>query len=294
MTVTFKITTTADLILAPADMDYLAVTIAGPTTDYVNRVTETIYRQPADTPPIVVEGEDGAYHYRLNYTLPEDATGTYAIALEGYVNQTHNDLDDPVRVAGFNPIMYVAVDGGQAAARRQAVSLAQCNACHNNLALHGTIRQNTEYCVLCHNPQATDEDRRPSEAMPPVSINFGPMIHNIHRGEEAEQPFVVYGFGNQEHNYGEVAFPGTLSKCETCHVAGSYGLPLATGVQPTTITQAGDVVSTTPPIQSLCNACHDSAAAGGHAELQTTTSGVETCQVCHGTNREVDVIEAHD
>ena len=294
MTVTFKITTTADLTLTPADMDYLAVTVAGPTTDYVNRVTETIHRTPAENPPAVIAGEDGAYHYRLNYTLPEDAGGTYAIALEGYINQTHNDLEEPVRVAGFNPVMYVALDGGQAVARRQAVAPAQCNACHDSLALHGTIRQNIEYCLLCHSAQATDEARRPSEAMPPVSINFGPMIHLIHRGEEADQPYVVYGFGNQEHNYGEAVFPGNLSQCETCHVAGSYGLPLAAGIQPTTITQAGELVSTTPPIRLLCNACHDSAAAGGHAKLQTTVSGVETCQVCHGANREADVIEAHD
>ena len=294
MNVTFKITTADDVTLTPADMDYLAVTVAGPTTDYLNRVTETIYRTPADNPPAVEEGEDGTYQYRLNYTLPADASGTYAVALEGYVNQTIRDLVDPVRVAGFNPIVYVALDGGQPVARRQAVALEQCNACHDSLALHGTIRQNTDYCVMCHNSLATDEARRPAEAMPPTSISFGPMIHKIHRGEEAEQPLAVYGFGNTEHNYGHVVFPSTLNRCETCHVAGSYSLPLASGVQPTTITQAGAVVSTTPPIRSLCNACHDSVAAGGHAELQTTASGIETCQVCHGANREADVLKAHE
>ncbi|MFH0879615.1 MAG: hypothetical protein V2A34_07870, partial [Lentisphaerota bacterium] len=69
------------------------------------------------------------------------------------------------------------MDGGKAVERRQAVDLELCNACHKKLALHGTIRQNTEYCVLCHNPTASDEARRPAEAMPPASINFRVLIH---------------------------------------------------------------------------------------------------------------------
>jgi OmcA/MtrC family decaheme c-type cytochrome len=159
--------------------------------------------------------------------------------------------------------------------------------------LHGTIRQNTEYCVLCHNPMATDEDQRPEEAMPPTSINFRVLIHRIHRGAEANDPALVYGFGGSLHDFSHVEFPGNLADCETCHLPNTYGLPLPTGLEATTITQGGNVVSTTLPVRSVCTACHDSTAVSGHAELMTTDSGQETCQVCHGQGAGFDVYEVH-
>jgi OmcA/MtrC family decaheme c-type cytochrome len=155
------------------------------------------------------------------------------------------------------------------------------------------MRQNTEYCVLCHNPMATDEERRPAEAMPPASINFRVLIHRIHRGAEANDPALVYGFGGTLHDFGEIEFPGNLAECETCHLLNTYGLPLASGVQPTVITQAGKVVSSTLPLRSVCSSCHDSTVVGGHAELMTTSSGLETCQVCHGSGADFDVYEVH-
>ena len=52
---------------------------------------------------------------------------------------------------------------------------------------------------------------------------------------------------------------------------------------------------TTLPIRSIWppTACYDSTAAGGHIELQTTASGLETCEVCHGSGKEFDVAEVH-
>ncbi|MBI5293364.1 MAG: OmcA/MtrC family decaheme c-type cytochrome [Chloroflexi bacterium] len=296
--VTFKVTDNSGAAIAPADMDYLAVTLAGPTSDYTNRVTETIFRKSTDpavpsTPPVVEDAGSGAYRYTFTDKIPADATGTYAVGMEGYVMETIEGVEVPVRVAAFNPVAYVSLTGGNPVARRKAVDREKCNACHSSLALHGTVRQNTEYCVLCHNPTGTDEARRPAEAMPPTSINFRVLIHRLHRGEEANNPLVVYGFGGRPIDFGNVIFPGNLAACQTCHVAGTYGLPLPGGVQPTTVTQAGKVISTTLPIRSVCTACHDSTAASGHVELQTTGSGIETCAVCHGAGREFDVTKVH-
>lgn len=295
-TVTFKVTDNSGKSIAPADMDYLAVTMAGPTTDYTNRVTEVIFRLTTDPPPTPPEVEDlgnGAFRYTFKAKIPTDAAGTYAFGLEGYVMQTIEGAEAPVRVAGFNPVMYVALDSGQPVARRQVVDREKCNACHQNLALHGAIRQNTEYCVLCHNPVATDEARRPPEAMPPTSINFRVLIHRIHRGEEAAQPLVVYGFGSQPIDFSAVIFPGDLAACQTCHLPGTYGVPLPRGIQPTTVTQAGNVISSTLPIRAVCTSCHDSTPVAGHVELQTTVSGIETCEVCHGAGSEFDVTAVH-
>lgn len=291
--VTFRIKDNSGSIIEPADMDSLSVTLAGPTTDYVERVTESIFRKPSETPPPVEEAGNGAYIYTMQHIFPDDASGSYAVGLEGYVMESLSDLDAPVRVAGFNPVFYFALDGGQALARRQVVDQANCNACHSELALHGSQRQNTEYCILCHNPTATDEARRPEEAMPPTSINFRVLIHSLHSGSEATNPLIVYGFGGREYDFSHVVFPGNLASCQTCHVAGTYGLPFSPGIQPTFISQEDTLLETTLPIRSTCASCHDSQPVAGHAELQTTASGIETCQVCHGPGKEFDVNRVH-
>ena len=70
-------------------------------------------------------------------------------------------------------------------------------------------------------------------------------------------------------------------------------LPLSSGVLPTVVLEAGVVVSTTPPVTSVCTSYHDSADVVDHAELQTIESGVESCAVCHGEGMESDVATVH-
>jgi OmcA/MtrC family decaheme c-type cytochrome len=295
--VTFKVTDNSGQTIAPAEMDYLALTYAGPTSDYTNRVTETIFRKPTDgstpPPPKVEDIGDGAYRYTFQAALPADAAGSYGFGMEGYVMETIPNVENPLRVAGYNPVVYVSLEGGDPAPRREVVDREKCNACHKNLALHGTIRQNTEYCVLCHNTTGTDEEERPADAMPPASINFRVLIHRIHRGEEATNPAVIYGHGGSANNFGDIVFPGDLADCETCHLPGTYGLPLAAGIQPTTISQADKVIASILPVASVCTACHDSSAVQGHVALGTTAAGQETCEVCHGVGKEFDVTKVH-
>ncbi len=290
-TVTFKVTNKAGEPIALADMDYLALTVAGPTSDYTTRVTETIFRKPSDKPPKVDDAGGGAFSYKLQFVVPQNATGTFAVGMEGFVMEKIEGVKDPVRIAGYNPVSYVSLDGSNPTPRRQVVDRELCNACHKDLALHGTIRQNTEYCVLCHNPTGTDEDQLPDKGKTPTSINFRVMIHRIHKGEDAKQPFQVYGFGKNLVSFGEVRFPGNLAACGTCHVKDSYAV-LPSDLQPTVITQGGNVVNEILPFQAVCTSCHDSQAAIGHAQLQTAGK-TETCEVCHGPGREFDVKKVH-
>ncbi len=292
--VTFRITDGNDNPIAPADMEYLAVTLAGPTTDYVQRTTETIFRAPSATPPAVENLGDGAYRYTFEFALPVNSTATYAVGMEGYQMVPIQGEEGPVRVAGFNPVAYVSLDDREPVPRRQVVERDLCNACHEELAIHGGIRKNTEYCVLCHNATASDEEVRPEEAMPPISIHFKVMIHKIHLGDERSQrPYIIYGFQSSIHDFTQLRFPGFLSDCETCHLEGTYGLPLPPGSQPTVVTENGSEVRTTLPVRAACTACHDSEAAAGHSELQTTASGIETCEVCHGPGSDSDVNQVH-
>lgn len=290
ITVTFKITDDNGNLIEPTAADRLAISVAGPTTDYIDRWTEEV------DPEVAVDAGDGAFSYSLTQAIPEDASGTYAVGMEGRMLERIAGVEDPVQVAAFNPVTYVALDGGEPAPRRQVVDVQLCNACHKELSLHGGIRKNTEYCVMCHNSMASDIARRPEEALPPTTIHFKVMIHRIHTGEELQdsQPYIIYGFNNSVHDFSEVVFPGDRAVCETCHVEGSYTLPLPSGVQPTIVTMEEEIVSSTLPIVAACTACHDTQAAKGHAALQTTADDLETCEVCHGSGREFDVEVVHD
>jgi OmcA/MtrC family decaheme c-type cytochrome len=187
------------------------------------------------------------------------------------------------------------VTDDEAVPRRMVVKTENCNACHKELALHGGIRRNTEYCVMCHNALHTDEEMRPAEEMPPQTVHFKVMVHRIHTGEELvdTKPHIIYGFGGSIHDFSEVRFPGDRRNCEKCHEPGSNLLPLPSGVLPTTITQEGEPVATTLPIVAACTACHDTAEAKAHAALQTTADGEETCAVCHGQGKDFDVATVH-
>ena len=292
--VTFKIVNDQGEAMAPDDLDYLAVTLAGPTDDYRTRVTETIYASELDTPSAAKVASDGAYAYTFQATLPDDAAGTFAVALEGYSDQKLRGISDPIRVSGNNPVQYVAIGGAEATPRRQVVDQAQCNNCHANLAQHDGVRKNVEYCVLCHNPTASDEAVRPPEAMPPTSIDFKVLIHRIHRGEDrAQTPYIVYTPEGTPDDYSGLRFPGNLADCATCHVPGAYELPLAANVRPTVVMQEGKITATTLPTRAVCTSCHDGQAAAGHTELETTAGGIEACAVCHGPDRLAGVDVVH-
>ena len=99
--------------------------------------------------------------------------------------------------------------------------------------------------------------------MPPTSIHFKVLIHKLHTGDERTQkPYLIYGFGGSVHDFTEVRFPGFLNECETCHLPGTYDLPLPQGVQPTVIIQDGKTVSSVLPVTAACTAC--AAWAGRH------------------------------
>lgn len=292
--VTLRITDNVSETLAPDDLTYLAATIAGPTSDYAQRVTEVIHGDDASNPDGVRALGNGLYRYEFAYLLPEDADGTFAVGLEGYADEELRRVDAPIRVAAFNPVTYVSIGSTEVEPRRQVVDLSACNSCHDDLRAHAGARRNTEYCATCHLASASDDAGRPEEAMPPTSVDFKVLIHLLHLGQERQEtPYVVYGADGTAHDFTDVGFPGRINDCTTCHLPGTYALPLPAGVQPTTVSQGGKTVSTTPPTTSVCTSCHESDAAAGHAELETTGAGVETCLVCHGPEREFAVDVMH-
>jgi OmcA/MtrC family decaheme c-type cytochrome len=253
----------------------LAATMAGPTSDYATEIQNTVIGGGRSGTLANLGG--GSYRYTYGAIIPSTASGTWGFGLEGYRAGTLAD-GTTYRYGAKNPVIYADVGGGNAVPRRTVVQNDKCDSCHKELAVHGNNRDgNTQYCVMCHNPTATDAAMRPVSAGPPASIDFKVMIHKIHRGKdlpslaEGGPPYVIYGYGHSINDFSKVGFPGKLELCTTCHATG-------TEIEPST---------------AVCTSCHDDQASVGHAELNTTPSGVETCAVCHGPTGDFAVEKVH-
>jgi OmcA/MtrC family decaheme c-type cytochrome len=282
-TVTFTIRNDAGEPTALSDMALLNLVMAGPTADYQTVISESALR---------AGGSGGTYTYTFQRTVPAEAAGTWTVGIEGYRNITllpGTTTQQVVRDAGENKILDFSVDGSTVAPHPVEVTNANCNSCHYSLTAHGDIRNQTQYCILCHNPTSTDAARRPADQAPPQSIDFPVMIHRIHAGEEAPAggqltPYIVYGFGNTPHDFSEVRFPGDLRNCAKCHVNNSQQLPLPESrIQ---VTNPRAFLNPSGPATAACTACHTSRPASSHALSNTTPQLGEACSVCHGPNAE--------
>lgn len=249
--------------------------------------------------------------------LPAGLTGSIAVALEGHPGMDLNGdgviAGNSDRVAVTNAIAYFGIDGATATPRRNAVAIEKCADCHKQLSLHGNNRTDKpEVCAMCHNPNATDINRRVAGSAcvntlgtDDQSIDFKTMIHGIHSGNIG-----VCGFGNSAHPYFDVVYPGRLNNCEGCHVPGGY-YPVEPGEILGTTVDANDRFTPTDdvvvsPNSAVCSACHTDLLAAEHmkqnggdfnatkaADSSLISSGVETCVLCHGPGRSADVGVVH-
>lgn len=290
-TVVFAITDNAGNAVNGADLDRFAPNYAGPTTDYT-----TLVRSGGETS---FDTATGWTSFTFDEAMPDDASGTWAFSADVYrfVNITTPGDGDPIRVreAAYNNVAYKAITGNLMP-RRQVVDIDNCNVCHNRLALHGGQRLNTEECIMCHNPTATDEDVRPADQLPAQTITFKFMIHRIHKGHELTRDFTVYGFRGSVHNYNELHFPGHINNCEKCHVNDSYIPPLPSTAAP--VIALREFYSPLGATAGACLGCHDTRDAAAHAFLMTTDFGgtgqiAEACGVCHGEEADWSVERVH-
>jgi OmcA/MtrC family decaheme c-type cytochrome len=312
-TVTFTLTNTAGNGVPISALGSLSLTMAGPTTDY----GYTVFGN-ATTPGYVTESATsatcsaaGTCVYNFTHAVPTGATGTYAIGLEarrtetvlaGYPNQ------QSITYGASNPVSYFSVDGSTVAPRRLVVALTNCNQCHYELSLHGTLRNNTLYCVMCHNPSNTDASTRGSatvvaqQTLPPQGIDFNKLVHRIHFGpnataDGAKNPYIVIGFGGSVNNFSTTLFPplnpngstGDTQNCSLCHTNGSeQNLPL--GLNPMVDPQGW--INPVQAIAGACSGCHTSEAESSHFLANTTSLG-ESCPVCHSSGAAYAVDQVH-
>jgi OmcA/MtrC family decaheme c-type cytochrome len=300
-TVTFTITDSTGTPVAPSSMNLLNLVIAGPTPAYQSFLNSESAISGS------VSAGSGAYSYTFKKPIPSDATGTYTAGIEGYKNVivgAGTPNQQTVREPGMNQVMDFPVSGTGLNPGPVIVADANCNSCHYFLSAHGTIRNNPQYCPLCHNPTATDVSQRPADQLPAQSIYLPFLIHRLHAaggidsdepGEAGPnpQPFIVYGFNHSLNNFSTVRFPGNLADCAKCHVNNSQQLPVPAGTP--SVTDPRGFINPVGPATIACLACHNSQAAASHALLNggDNTRLGEACVVCHGPDAQFSVDRMH-
>ena len=192
---------------------------------------------------------------------------------------------------------------------------------------------NPDLCVLCHNPETSSSNTfagyvkgapgawliaNPTDAgaffVSEKPMNLKDMVHAIHAGEERSDPFnFIRGAPNSGsggagiYEFGEVVYPGKLADCQGCHKAGSTNFDVVTNANSMWSVQKSNaqtvaqtavldpkLYSRIGPNTAACGSCHDSDEAKSHYNLNTSFGlGSESCSVCHGPGRSVDVEEAH-
>jgi OmcA/MtrC family decaheme c-type cytochrome len=313
-----------------AGSNSLSLTMAGPTSDY----GYTSFGSDVTTPGYVTENvantaqcsPDGTCSYTFTHSIPANATGTYTIGIEGRLSITllpGTTSATTTNYAGMNQVINFSVDGSAVTLRRTIVQLANCEGCHSYLEVHGNLRNNVQYCVLCHNPSNTDAATRAmaqnpaDKAAPAQGINFDYLIHRIHLGVDlptfAQSTYIVVGFGGSHNDFGAafaplpanspipnagVRYPAMdntgnpqhVAACYMCHVNGSEAL-LPVGKN--AVTNPSAPLNPAPAATSACTSCHALPSAFAHAQTNTDPTFGEACDVCHGTGAAYSATAVH-
>ncbi len=295
--VTFTLKDNSGTGIPLAQMNRLALVLAGPTTDY--GATDFGVATPGYVSEDATKatcGSDGTCVYQFLNAVPAGSIGTFTIGVEARRTATllaGTEKQMTTNYGAVNKTINFSVDGSPVQPRRTVVATAKCNQCHSFLSLHGQNRNQVEQCVMCHNPNENDRARRPASEGAPQAINFAQMIHKIHTGENLQAEggeLVVYGFGASRHDFGEVRFPGDRRNCSTCHVDGSEQLPLQEGLL--AVNDPRGPINPVGAITSACTGCHVSRPAASHALTNTTQLG-ESCAVCHSPHGQFSVDRIH-
>jgi OmcA/MtrC family decaheme c-type cytochrome len=309
--VTFTVQDNSGKAVPLSQLGSISLTMAGPTSDY----GYTSFGSDVTTPGYVQEsaanatcGSDGTCLYTFTHSVPAAATGTYAIGVEARRSETvlaGTTSQQSIQYGATNQVMYFSVDGSPVTPRREVVAINNCNNCHYALSLHGTLRNQTEYCVMCHNPSNTDASTRATatnaadKAAPPQGINFNLLVHRIHTGvnQPANRPYIVVGFGGSHNDFSTVLYaalsptgaPGDTRNCEMCH-ANSSELNLPLGKNPVVDPQGP--INPIQAISSACTGCHMDIPTASHTLLNTSPLG-ESCPVCHASGAAYAVDQVH-
>jgi len=314
--------------------------VAGTAADYLTG--NAPFSQTVPLATTVADPITGDFSHTFTVKLPDTATGTWGLGMEVRRAATVGLYDtagdafrwpytgESVTEYADNPVYYVDTafgswPGGAPEPRRNPIERNNCRSCHLEISLHGNMRHNPEYCVLCHSPDATDWSRRTKgpdgnvnlgtvysdtkfgtyDNLEERSIHFKVMVHRIHTGEgqgtariEVGAPHVISGVFLDD-----IRFPNRLADCTLCHEGTTWlldGQPA--DAAPTTANEAASITHAAGvphgagdarllPVTATCVSCHGTVWAYDHA-ARYTADGLEQCAQCH-TKGALGVPAAH-
>src|SRR5262249_36944699 len=143
------------------------------------------------SPSGILMGPDasGAFQFTPNAAIPADATGTWSLGAEARRSVQLTSSISATEAAA-NPVVTFTVDNSAALVPRTVVDNQHCSSCHGefskDFSIHGGLRNQIQYCVLCHNPTADDGGRRGRDPAAvsagelTATIDFKVLIHKIH------------------------------------------------------------------------------------------------------------------
>lgn len=164
---------------------------------------------------------------------------------------------------------FIPATGQPAASGREVVATAKCNECHRRLggipgdsedssaaAFHGSNRNETRYCVVCHTEQRKYGRAQETYNAATLTLsgttykvdgralgNMPNNIHKIHLGKFLAKK----GYDYAGVKYNEVGFPQDIRNCTKCHDGSDSS---------TAKTAQGDNWKNVPS-RLACGACHD-------------------------------------
>lgn len=202
-----------------------------------------------------------------------------------------------------------------------------CSICHTSGAVDRTVGARGVACTTnsqCPGAAAGWESCQDTNAdakldtciitvdpTPGQTIKFSAMIHSTHyarrlggyaaRSSLIKPGALTYiGNSNRVFDLSEILFPQDVRSCEKCHgdSGASCSATSPCGVGQSCVSGKCKNIAFTDADTAACLGCHDTAAAAGHAALNTWTDPmgkpVETCAVCHGPTAEFAVSRVHN
>ena len=245
--------------------------LANPTPGFDGSTPEAQATTETASAARLVDNGNGTYRYTFSFDV-ENVTSPVAVPYEP--DRTHRvSLQIGGAVPVDNNASYTWQPSSGATANifgREIVDNDTCNACHDGLAFHGGRRNDTQYCVTCHNPGSVDPEST-------NTVNMSTMVHNIHAGANGGivlegGSYYIVGYRSTVYDYSEIQFTQDVRNCQTCHEESDTDTPDASNWR--TVVNA-----------EACGSCH-------HSNLNFTTgeghiAGAATddqCAACHGPN----------
>jgi OmcA/MtrC family decaheme c-type cytochrome len=287
----------------PGGASTLAVLIGWSNSDFQNAGAGANFGQPVNINLLAPAGgavlagpdeADGSYTITSGVAVPAGAEGSGTAVLQGHPGFMPEGATVALRLPMKNVSYAFAITDAAPVARRTTVSIDKCNACHQNLSLHGNNRTgDVTTCLVCHNTEATDGSRRPNAKAPGAlgtdgkleeGIDFKYMIHSIHSKRSMNADGItVYGYGGTSYDFGHATYPQVAANCQACHEPGKYQQPGASANGTTTyaggeLMPGADNLRTTKYL-ATCGACHASATGKEHIKTNGGATGATQAEI---------------